>query len=404
MASITIRKLDESLKRKLRVRAAHRNHSMEDEARDRGIVVDKEALGRLLGIAVIGTVAPEKRGIRELKAAIQQRGKKPPGLSVDYGPVLEDYVRRVSAYLPETPISGRSLALMMLAGDESLGPWLKANLAEEAIDSIEALRDECALKLGRPVSLYINEMRLKRAEEIVEKVMSRTEGSRNRFFSWLGRASMHPVTGLPLLLLVLFGIYEFVGVFGAGTLVDIVEKVIFGRYLNPMFTKVVHLLVPGTFFQEMLVGEYGAITMALTYAVGIILPITTTFFIAFALLEDSGYLPRLAIMSNKVFNVMGLSGKAVLPMVLGLGCGTMAVMTTRILEGKRDRLIATFLLALAIPCSAQLGVILGMVSALSWKAMAIWVGTVLFTLLLGGGSPPGCCRAPGASSFWRYRP
>jgi ferrous iron transport protein B len=175
-----------------------------------------------------------------------------------------------------------------------------------------------------------------------------------------------------------------VGVFGAGTLVDFLEGVVFGRYLNPMFTKVVQLLLPIGLLQELLVGPYGLISMALTYAIGIILPITTTFFIAFAVLEDSGYLPRLAIMANRAFRVMGLSGKAVLPMVLGLGCGTMAVMTTRILETRRDRLIATFLLALAVPCSAQLGVILGMLGALSVRALGVWLLSVLAVLLLMG--------------------
>jgi len=80
---------------------------------------------------------------------------------------------------------------------------------------------------------------------------------------------------------------------------------------------------------DFLVGPYGQITMALSYAIALILPIVSTFFIAFGLLEDSGYLPRLAVMVNRVFRVLGLNGKAVLPMVLGLGCDTMATLTTR---------------------------------------------------------------------------
>ena len=154
--------------------------------------------------------------------------------------------------------------------------------------------------------------------------------------------------------------------------------------IYPMVIKVVDLLVPIDFFRDMFVGEYGIVTVALTYSIAIILPITATFFIAFSILEDSGYLPRLAIMSNRAFNMIGLNGKAILPMVLGLGCGTMAVMTTRILETRRDRIIATFLLALAIPCSAQLGVILGMLGALSLKATIIWMGAVLGVLFLSG--------------------
>jgi ferrous iron transport protein B len=89
-------------------------------------------------------------------------------------------------------------------------------------------------------------------------------------------------------------------------------------------------------------------------------------------------------MSNRVFNMIGLNGKAVLPMVLGLGCGTMAVMTSRILETKRDRIITTFLLALAIPCSAQLGVILGILGSLSFMATVIWTSSILIVLFVSG--------------------
>ena len=95
--------------------------------------------------------------------------------------------------------------------------------------------------------------------------------------------------------------------------------------------------------------------MGLTYGIAIVLPIVTTFFIAFRVLEDSGYLPALAVMLNKVFKRMGLNGKAVLPMVLGLGCDTMATMTARIMETRKERVIVTLLLALGVPCCAQLG-------------------------------------------------
>ena len=210
------------------------------------------------------------------------------------------------------------------------------------------------------------------------------QASRGRLGVFLERVSMDPLWGLPVFLIILYLLYQFVGVFGAGTLVDFFEKVIFGRYLNPMVIKLVDVLLPVPFLRDMLVGEYGVVTVALTYSIAIVLPITATFFIAFSILEDSGYLPRLAIMSNRIFNLIGLNGKAILPMILGLGCGTMAVMTTRILETKRDRLIATFLLALAVPCSAQLGVILGMLGALSLKATIIWIGAVLGVLFVAG--------------------
>jgi ferrous iron transport protein B len=189
---------------------------------------------------------------------------------------------------------------------------------------------------------------------------------------------------VPILLLVIFGFYEFVGNFGAGFLVDFFEEIVFNTYLTPVMSKAVKSLIPFSFFQEMLIGPYGIFTMALTYAVAIILPITTTFFLAFGFLEDSGYLPRLAVVSDKVFRFLGLNGKAILPIILGLGCGTMATMSTRILETQREKIIATFLIALAIPCSAQLGVIFGMLGTLSLRATLWWAGCILAVLALAG--------------------
>jgi ferrous iron transport protein B len=115
-----------------------------------------------------------------------------------------------------------------------------------------------------------------------------------------------------------------------------------------------------------------------------VLPIVGFFFLAFGLLEDSGYLPRLTIMANRIFKVMGMNGKAVLPMVLGLGCVTMATLTTRILDSRKERIIATLLLALAIPCSAQLGVILGILGKIGLGAYLIFIVVILSQLMLVG--------------------
>jgi ferrous iron transport protein B len=124
--------------------------------------------------------------------------------------------------------------------------------------------------------------------------------------------------------------------------------------------------------------------MGMTYALALILPIVTTFFLAFGLMEDSGYLPRLAALSNRFFEKLGLNGKAVLPIVLGLGCVTMATLTTRVMESKRERFLVTFMLALAVPCSAQLGVVMGMLAGVSLGAAIIWGGVVLLVLVAVG--------------------
>lgn len=358
------------------------NLNMEDEARDRGLTIDIRRLEEILGIKVITTIATQRKGITNLRESIHE--PKLPKIKIKYDPVIETQIEEISTLLPEANISKRSIALMVLSGDESIKEWLNAYIKEEDIERLEKIRNETQARFSIPINYLINHTRIKVSEEIAYQVLKKSQPKAGSISSFIGRISMHPVMGIPVLLLVLYGIYQFVGIFGAGTLVDFLEETIFGKYLNPWAVKIVRTIFPITFLQELLIGEYGIITMALTYSIGIILPITTTFFIAFAILEDSGYLPRLAIMSNRVFNVIGLNGKAVLPMVLGLGCDTMATMTTRILETKRERIITTFLLALAIPCSAQLGVILGMLAPISGKATIIWAGSVFATILFAG--------------------
>jgi ferrous iron transport protein B len=167
--------------------------------------------------------------------------------------------------------------------------------------------------------------------------------------------------------------------------VGLLEENLFGTIINPWTAAWVNRLAPFPLLADFLVGEYGLWTMGMTYALALILPIVTTFFLAFGVLEDSGYLPRLSVLANRFFQAVGLNGKAVLPMVLGLGCVTMATMTTRILESKRDRLLVILLLALALPCSAQLGVVMGMLAGISFSATLIWAGIVTAVLLAVGG-------------------
>jgi ferrous iron transport protein B len=356
--------------------------NMEDEAKARGIEIDYRKLSTLLGIEVIGTVAPQRKGVHKLREAVLS--PRQPSISAAYHPVIDEYVGRISEFLPETNISRKSLAIMILSGDESLKEWLVTNLNTEDIKRIENLRDDAQSKLREPISSMVSQSRIRLAEEITGKVQKNGTSQPGVIVRSLSRWTMHPVLGVPVLLFVMFCFYEFVGKFGAGTLVDFLQNIIFGEYLNPAIGKTVKAALPVAFLQDMLVGRYGVFTMAITYALGIILPITTTFFLAFGFLEDSGYLPRLAVVSNRVFTFLGLNGKAILPMILGLGCGTMAAMSTRILETKREKIIATFLIALAIPCSAQLGVILGMLGPLSIRATLWWAGCVLFVLILAG--------------------
>ena len=356
--------------------------NMIDEARSRGWSVDIDKLAMLLGIDVVPTIATQRWGIDNLVKTVSSQMSS--HFKISYTQDIEDAVQVIESLLPEAFISKRAIALMLLSGDETLNSWLHKNLSDEAIKKIEETRYNIQSRYTEPLSYMLNIERLKIVDRIVADVVVIEPANGGRLAGFIGKWSMHPIAGIPILLAILYLMYVFVGQFGAGTSVDFLEETVFGEYLNPWASRVVKAVIPVEIIQELIIGQYGLITMALTYAIAIILPIVGYFFIFFGLLEDSGYLPRLAVMVDKIFKLIGLNGKAVLPMVLGLGCDTMATMTTRILETKKERIIVTLLLALGVPCSAQLGVILGMLGGLSFKATLWWSGVVVFIMLLVG--------------------
>jgi ferrous iron transport protein B len=356
--------------------------NMWDEAKSRGIDINVQALSEILDAPVLKTVATRRKGLEKIRENLQAR--PPSSISISYPDAIENGLSKITALLPEASISKRSLALMLLSGDESLAEWLHTNVSENNVLQIEKIRQEIQAHLADSVGYLINQARLRKVDEVLSKIMGMRGEVPKSISSFLGNLSLHPIWGIPILLFVLWVTYEFVGVFGAQTSVKFLEETLFGKWLLPPIVYFFQRFIPIPFLQEFFVGPYGVVTMALTYAIAIVLPIVGCFFMVFGLMEDSGYLPRLAVMTNQVFKKMGLNGKAVLPMVLGLGCDTMATMTTRILETEKDRTIVTLLLALAVPCSAQLGVILGMFASLPALYLFLWIFIVAGILVLVG--------------------
>ena len=365
--------------------------NMADEAKERGITIDRHGLAQLLEIPVLSTIATRRKGLDGLGKVLEERCT--PQVRPIYSPEIEEGVTAIENLLPEKQKGKRALALMLLAGDESLQDWLHCRLSEQVILKIEEISRRLQSQHPEPLGFFINQKRLNAVDRILEGVFRKEKRSRGMGARALSNLTTHPIGGVPILLVVLYAMYKWVGDFGAGIGVDFLLNVVFGKAINPAATWVVEYLFPWQFLQEFFVGPYGLVTMGLTYAIAIVLPIVGTFFFAFGLLEDSGYLPRLAVMVNRVFRVMGLSGKAVLPMVLGLGCDTMATLTTRVLETKKERILVTLLLALGVPCSAQIGVMVGMFAGLSMKAIVLWafvvMGSMIFVGLLASKLIPG---------------
>jgi ferrous iron transport protein B len=323
--------------------------NMSDEPDAPTIAVD--ALAERIGVPVVAVSALRRWNLEKLKRHAVRPTR--PRLSVCYSAAVQSAIDALR-------VRGMSRA-----------------------DALSAL---CSGEASPEIAAEIAATRLAVVDEVIADVVTGRDRVRGR--DALGALCMHRIWGVPILLGVLYLAWLFVGKLGAGTLVDFVERTVFEGHINPWAIRIVNFLVPtnafGRIVRDLLVGQYGVITMALTYAIAIVLPVVITFFTLFGILEDSGYLPRLAVMLHRTFRRMGLNGKAVLPMVLGLGCDTMATLTTRVLETPKERVIVTILLALGIPCSAQLGVIMAMLGRLGLPATMIWLGVTLLTIFLVG--------------------
>jgi ferrous iron transport protein B len=347
--------------------------NMYDEAINSGIRINKPLLEKILQVPVIVTAATLGYGLEKIIKKIPQA--KTTTFDISY--TNNNDINCIENVLKNNVLHSRAISIYLLSGDKGIYNYIPDNLKQFINDTyLPNIKINC----NRFNSRLFND-RNTAIKKIVEKIKTIKSKDKFKFLELIGNLMLNPFIGSIILLFVLYIMYEFIGVFVAGTVVDYIQTVIFKDFLNPIIINILDYFKTYPIVKDFIVGEYGLWTVAITYSFAIIFPIITGFFLFLGILEDSGYLPRLSVMLDRLFKFIGLNGKAVLPMILGLGCGTMAVLSARILETKKERLIILVLLSLAIPCSAQLGVILAMLSAISYKATIVWFICLLISVL-----------------------
>jgi ferrous iron transport protein B len=378
-----------------------------DDAMQRGIKIDTAALASELGLKVMTCVAVKGEGIEEIKNRLAE---------ARVGTTRQELLDLLEPLMAPGRASGAGVgpisqghALLIAEGD--------ALTAEHC--GLEALGHRGAIYGYRRT--YVN--------ELVSKIVQ--ESSQGKTFSKaLGRTLLHPFWGSIISFAVCYFIfYQVLGVWIAGNLVDITEKQTMKVYYEPIVRRIAATVFPATItvagktydfpagtiaapqesaaldqaiktvrgdtigfnfwshknimgvLGNTVVGEYGLATLTVTYLLGLLMPLVMGFYLGLSLLEDSGYLPRLAVLVDRMMNKIGLNGRAIIPLILGLGCVTMATITTRLLTSRREKIIATALLGVAIPCSAQLGVVSGVLARAgglsAWAVYSVVVGGIL---------------------------
>lgn len=290
-----------------------------DELKNEGMEIDVDLLSDLLGVPVVPTVATKRIGLEGLRPALESA--RPGYADPELAKQVPDMLRTVGS---------RQEAVMVLEGDEVISKRHGINPGE--------LRE----------SIYLR--RRARVNDVVNHVVRET-GLGRRLSMKMGRLTLNPWTGVPILLVVLYALYELVGVFVAQTVVNVTEKTIMHGYWEPAVRSMVFRWFPaGSAIGQILAGHYGILTMTVTYLFGLLLPLVLGFYLVLSFLEDSGYLPRLAALADRLLSSIGLNGRAVIPIILGFGCITMATVTTRLLGTEREKTIATAILNFMIPC------------------------------------------------------
>jgi len=296
--------------------------NMWDDTRHRGVNIDVAKLEELLGVSVVPTVGVTGRGVREL-------------------------IRR----LPEAKVPANART-------------------------------------------YSNsDERWARVGDIVSQVQSLSH-RHHRWYEDLEDASSHRVGGIIIALLVLFATFWFVRFVGEG-IIGYVAEPLFEELWTPLLVKLSLALGAEGFWHNVLIGNligggidysqsFGLLSTGLYVPLAAVLPYIVSFYLALGILEDVGYLPRLAVLMDRMMHRLGLHGYAIIPTILGLGCNVPGIMATRILESRKQRFIAATLISIGIPCAALQAMIVGVVGRQGVAYVAMVYGSLFISWVIIG--------------------
>ena len=336
--------------------------NMSDEARHKGIGIDAEKLSAELEVPVVPIVARSGEGVRKL----------------------------IDACL-SLPLARQKMT------NESGHPGHHPHIKHMPSDMRKSTSTE---------HIHLDRDRIwRRVGDLVQKVQT-LEDHHHTFADRLEEISIHPLWGSVFALIVItfsFSLIRLIGEFLISGGIGIVgqpwvelpfgTELLFEKALQPQLTQLSRVLGPGSFLHRLLIGtlvdgqidftqSFGILTSGIFIPIGVVLPYLISFYFVLSLLEDSGYLPRLAVFLDSFMHRIGLHGYAIIPTLLGLGCNVPGIMATRILEGKRQRFITATLISIAVPCAALQAMIIGLVGSRGLGPVLLVYGTLFVVWLL----------------------
>ena len=328
--------------------------NMVDEAERKGIQIDIEKLSQILGVPVVKTIAYTGKGLAELvRTALEVHKKQiigqPIYLSKDVEEIVVKLTSKVDKIARTLNLPPRFLALKLLEKDTEFEKILETT-APSLLSFVNKTQKHLEQTHGRPSDVVISSERHALAMNIYETVVKILRSPKPDIRDKIDDVLMHKIWGYIFLALIFYLFFTLV--FKIGSFIE--EPLI--SLFDQSLTEIQKYIHRSSFIYVIIEG----IIQGIAGGIAIVLPYLTPFLIGLAILEDSGYLPRVAFLLDTFMHRLGLHGKSVIPFLLGYGCSVPAVMSTRILESERDRFITAILTTL-IPCSARTVIIMGLV-------------------------------------------
>jgi len=345
-----------------------------DLAEKKGMCINIKKLQKILGVPVVPVIATQGKGIHDLVHEsinlVEKKYKKP---KIEYGKEVEEEIQKLTKSLSKIELDypKRFLAIKLLEGDEEIKKLIKRvetkiiKIAEKHAKNLECIH-------GHHRFTVIASERYKISNEIVKNCVS-LKPCEVRFSDKLHEITTHGVWGYLIMILSVLSLFYIIFKFG-NFFSDILVKSFMS--LQPIFEQYFGTGITSNLAWGIVEGLIAGITIVLPY----ILP----FYVILGLLEDSGYLSRIAFLMDRFMHKIGLHGKAFIPLMLGYGCNVPACLGCRIMETQRERLIAVFVTTL-IPCAAVTTVILGLIGkyvSLTW-ALSLYVIDLIIVFILG---------------------
>lgn len=353
--------------------------NMSDEVRRKGMEIDPGKLAAALGVPVVETVGRSGEGVLDLFRAALRAGRERMVPSVLPGPAhVERLLGRLAEIAGRRPLPAglppRFVAIKLVECDACVRGRLASHLTEEDFAAVAGRLAEFEAATEQKAEFVMSAVRHNLAFELFEAVAKVGPAPAKDLRLKLDELLMHPVLGYVFLVAILAGMFAAVFRFGSA-----IEPLFLG-WFDRLDAWLAGRLDAASIGYVVLHG----LVAGLAGGIGIVVPYLLPFFVVLALLEDTGYLPRIAFLTDNLMHRMGLHGLSVVPILMGYGCSVPGVLATRILQARRDRLITAALTTL-VPCSARMTIIFGLVGFfLSWQAAVfLYVANLLLIGLAG---------------------